>query len=73
MWTKKLPTTAGYYWHRKNKYKHENIYFVFISLEESVGKDENVLYCRCSGEQLSDRRRVKEVGGEWFGPIKPPE
>jgi hypothetical protein len=72
-WTKDLPTDSGWYWNRKNKFKKENIYYVWISLEESVGKDVNVLYCRWSNEQLSDKRRVEEVGGEWHGPIKPPE
>lgn len=71
-WTKALPTNPGYYWWRKNKYKSEHVYCVWIDTSESVGKDDNVLYARWSGEQLSDKRRVTDIGGEWFGPIKPP-
>lgn len=72
-WTKDLPTDYGLYWNRKNKYKKENIYCVWISLEESVLKDVNVLHCRRAGESLFDKERVEAVGGEWYGPIKPPE
>jgi hypothetical protein len=72
-WTENLPTDEGWYWNRKNKYKKENIYYVWISLEESVLKDVNVLYCRRSGQSLFDKERVESIGGEWYGPIKPPE
>lgn len=72
-WTKDLPIDAGYYWWRKNKCKQESIFYVFISLKESVGKENNVLYCRWSGEILIDKVRVDEQGGEWYGPLKPPE
>jgi hypothetical protein len=32
-----------------------------------------VFYCRYSGEYLSDKTTREAVGGEWYGPLMPPE
>lgn len=92
-WTKELPTKWGYYWHRKNQYKQESIYYVFFDHDESIAKEnanrseplsryesilavkpENVvLYCRWAHEGLYDKQTLEKVGGEWFGPLNPPE
>ncbi len=39
MWTKNLPTEAGYYWWRKNQYKSEHIICVFTDHDESIEKE----------------------------------
>ena len=39
MWTKTLPTEAGYYWWRKNQYKSEHIICVWIDHDESIEKE----------------------------------
>lgn len=38
-WTTKLPTESGYYWYRKNKYKQENIFYVFYDHAKSIAKE----------------------------------
>lgn len=96
-WTTDTPTEDGFYWRRKNKYKHEGMYYVFTSRHESIAKENSqrekegvellsrydpitavrlenrVFYCRWVGETLCDKQRLEEVGGEWHGPLKPPE
>ncbi len=56
----------GYYWHRYNKYKAGSMYYVF---ERKNG----TMYCRWSHEGLYDLETVKDVGGEWYGPLTLPE
>ena len=84
IWTKILPNKPGYYWWRKNQYKSESIYYVFYDHAESVKgcsryesivnvKPENrVLYCRWTYEGLYDKQSLENVGGEWYGPLNPP-
>ncbi len=64
-WTKELPTKDGYYWWRKYKFKSNSIYYVF--------NRDGVVMCRWAHSGLYDKETVKEVGGEWYGPLVGPD
>lgn len=72
-WTKELPSKLGYYWWRPYKYKSHSIYFVFQGYNGVTGKYEGDFYCRWCHQGLYDKQIVKEVKGEWYGPIQEPE
>lgn len=66
IWTKTPPSEPGYYWWRKYKYKNNGMFYVW---REVTG----LMYCRWLSSSLCDKQLVSEAGGEWIGPVIPPD
>ena len=60
-WTKELPTQEGWYWNKEINYKPE-----CVKVDITANGEFYVLY----DEEMQN---VKRFGGEWYGPIEPPE
>lgn len=71
-WTNELPAKQGYYWWRKNKFKTVIIRSVWNPHDPNT-EVWDTWYCRHCCETLCDKEKVSDVGGEWYGPIIPPE
>ena len=39
----------------------------------NIKPENRVLFCRWAHEGLYDKQSLAEVGGEWYGPLKPPK
>lgn len=64
-WTADLPTVTGWYWWRIKEKAWMGIHHVQQSIDES-----GACYCAVT---TTEGDTVEDLGGEWAGPIDPPD
>lgn len=70
-WTKEAPTKEGYYWFRWPSYGTPDQYEIAEARRVSPGKELHVRLFDSSGNEFEPL--FKYPGGEWYGPLEPPE
>ena len=68
MWTKELPSKAGYYWVIS---KNDGLPAVIPVIVGELEKGK--LGCMYAGQELELLENMKEQVSHWFGPVEAPE
>ena len=74
IWSRELPTQTGYYWSRVNIFDcGEELVLVTYDEDDAIDMLSGWSVWRM-GSDIYDpvEQYVQELGGEWYGPLKPP-